>query len=253
MGTLISSYIYPLIAGFLFLRCTHYYRFDYKEYSGYRLILPAIAYGLAFYFFANIYYYFIVIDNYHGTIDSWDKVLGNQYPLIGLIAVLLSGLLSATTNVIISAEKAKALKIKYSNNTILRVLYRSAKKENPILISLDTGKVYIGLLVKSEDDPSYDPTVGILPIMSGYRDSEKKVVRITHSYIDLALNIFNELRSNNCDIDTNDHIIAFPLERVASVMAWDESFIIEFDNEDFINVIENFRQNISNQESESKG
>lgn len=56
-----------------------------------------------------------------------------------------------------------------------RLLMRAQEEGTPAMLTLNTGKVYIGL-VESITDPAVEPTaVTVLPMLSGYRDAQGRM------------------------------------------------------------------------------
>lgn len=99
-----------------------------------------------------------------------------------------------------------------------KIFFNSAIKDKPVLVSLKSRKVYVGIVNKiSEPNEKQGPNleVSINPIMSGYRDKDTLRVLFTNDYADLG------------DIDTS---IVFPMSEVAQVSWFDMDTHEKVDN-----------------------
>jgi len=74
-------------------------------------------------------------------------------------------------------------------STLEQLLLKALKEEKYVMITLSSGKVYIGRVVTSlapEDNRSFE----LLPIKSGYRQADNQRLEITTHYDDAYKNIF---------------------------------------------------------------
>jgi hypothetical protein len=84
------------------------------------------------------------------------------------------------------ACKKKAVERLASENAFELMLYDSAVQIKPVLVSLSSRKVYIGVIYRINNDDAIGKTeyFSILPLWSGYRDKDTISLKITTFYED---------------------------------------------------------------------
>ncbi|MDS1140028.1 hypothetical protein RE432_06240 [Pusillimonas sp. SM2304] len=84
------------------------------------------------------------------------------------------------------ACKKKAVARLAAENAFELMLYDSAEQVKPVLVSLSTRKVYIGVVYRVNNDDALGKTeyFSILPLWSGYRDKDSLSLKITTFYED---------------------------------------------------------------------
>src|SRR5690606_36633095 len=84
------------------------------------------------------------------------------------------------------ACKKKAVARLASENAFELLLFESAEQVKPVLVTLKSRKVYIGIVYRINNDDAIGATdyFSILPLWSGYRDKDLMSLRITTFYED---------------------------------------------------------------------
>jgi hypothetical protein len=59
------------------------------------------------------------------------------------------------------------------------LLLRAHESDTPVSITLDSGKAYAGLVVKITDPERSPSTITLLPLLSGHRDENGKLIFTT--------------------------------------------------------------------------
>lgn len=103
------------------------------------------------------------------------------------------------------------------------VLWRSMDTYQPILISLENRKVYVGLVADGlEPGPAGNSYLTILPLLSGFRTTEKMNIEITavyHPVIDLLAEVDSDSDSDsqNRVESLTAYYMAFPRSKIISL------------------------------------
>ncbi|NYT45857.1 hypothetical protein H0A64_13605, partial [Alcaligenaceae bacterium] len=84
------------------------------------------------------------------------------------------------------ACKKKAVARLARENAFELMLYESAEQVKPVLVSLKSRKIYIGIVYRINNDDAIGETdyFSILPLWSGYRDKDSLSLRIATFYED---------------------------------------------------------------------
>lgn len=83
------------------------------------------------------------------------------------------------------------------NNDFEKLLFHALERDMPILFTLDSGKVYVGWMIRGPNPVEVRRAVRILPLLSGYRDKDTHEVNFTTSYE----NIFNVIVDDSEDLN----------------------------------------------------
>ncbi len=85
-----------------------------------------------------------------------------------------------------ASAKKKAISRLATENAFELMLYDSAEQVKPVLVSLDSRKVYIGVVYRISNDEALGKTeyFSILPLWSGYRHKDTLALKITTFYED---------------------------------------------------------------------
>jgi len=96
------------------------------------------------------------------------------------------------------------------------LLKQSMSDTRSVLLTVKSGKVYVGNVV-TNFNPTYDvKSVKIMPILSGYRDSEDQTVTFTTDYFSLLEEIY-EQKPDVSDQDRLDLGTVIPVDEIRSV------------------------------------
>jgi hypothetical protein len=71
-----------------------------------------------------------------------------------------------------------------------KLLLRAQQESSPVAVTLDSGKVYIGLVISITDPDDEPPVIVLLPMFSGHRDPQNEMV-LTSDYEDLYKSLRN--------------------------------------------------------------
>lgn len=115
------------------------------------------------------------------------KVLEDEY--IKCLFIFMVLVASATVNeirlnVLNSEPNLSALK---KLDGMMSIVITALENSSYLKISLSSGKVYIGILLKEDFKSGPDETLIILPMLSGYRDKENLNMHLDCNYLDVYI------------------------------------------------------------------
>ena len=131
--------------------------------------------------------------------------------------------------------------LNYQKRELLKVIgYRdfelmqwsSWEKRIPILVTLDTGKIYVGYVVRMIDPTEPTTFVRLLPMMSGYRELESRNVVYTTYYASVYDDISNKKSKDLAHLKMEDFEVVVPESRIVSAHLFDiEAYLKHFENQ----------------------
>jgi hypothetical protein len=109
---------------------------------------------------------------------------GLGYPFVGtgILATALALILALLGNLAIGADRAKRIIVARHDNGFMRLFQRAATSSRMVSITLSSKKVYIGYILSTPNLSPGEQFVGILPIISGYRDKDTLRLVATTNY-----------------------------------------------------------------------
>ncbi len=245
----------PLIGGYTFSIIWYPSLYHSSRESGHRLYFRAAFYAV-FLIVAAILVHMLLVSHtewysqFLGFIqemtgaDTKDKgpwnVLG--IPTVFFLSFLLSVPLAALLNLMILMLGLQPFILKNAirNNDFELLILRSFEKEIPTMFTLDTGKVYVGTIVRAPNPAESRKAIRIVPLLSGYRDKDTQAFRIETVYADLieALEKPVDGRPEHLrDLSLEDIEVVFPSDSVCSshlfdVRTYQTEFMTETNNEE---------------------
>jgi len=116
------------------------------------------------------------------------------------------------------------------------LVYRAAQTESPIMFTLNTGKVYVGKVVRGPNPAEQRHAVRIAPLLSGYRSKETHEFKITTDYYE-AMSELAKPSAERSDyfqnLELEDFEIVFPSDQICSAHFFDMGvYANHFLNED---------------------
>ena len=120
------------------------------------------------------------------------------------------------------------LKLAIKNNDFERLLYRGFTKNLPIMFTLNTGKLYVGWMVRAPNPVETRKAVRILPILSGYRDNDTQEVTFTTDYYFILKKIENNEHLEHLTI--GDFEIVLPSDQICASHLFDIDAYFHFHN-----------------------
>jgi hypothetical protein len=117
-------------------------------------------------------------------VESIIQKSGLGYPFLGtgILATVFALILALIGNVLFNNERAKKIIINRQDNGFMRLFHKAAIESKMVSVTLFSKKVYIGYIVSTPNLSPEEQFVGILPVVSGYRDKDTLRLMITTNY-----------------------------------------------------------------------
>lgn len=203
----------PLLAGFLFLRHTHRFKFRHQRLNGYRLLFDSSLCGLLLLTAARVITWsaarWTPIDGFRAW---WAEIAPFPYSGAAAASLLLGVTLPLVWNRLASESGAKRRAVAETDDRILQFLGEAATRNRPILITLDNRKTYAGFVLDAPNLSRDGAQLGLLPLRSGYRTSEELRLELELDYAPLY---------REPGVNPNQFRIVAPLDRVTTFQYFD--------------------------------
>ncbi len=175
--------MFAAASGFLFTDKCLRYRYEFPREQGQRLYLRAILFGLPFLVAAYAAYQFSL----WLTLILPIEALWSLHPQQATFVVCASNLVLAWGSAVAynyyrgRTADFDALAKAMAKNDYDSILWRGVQQMHPVLISLESRKVYVGFIAVSLD-PRESSHLTLLPIFSGHRDPDTLQFQISAAY-----------------------------------------------------------------------
>ena len=172
-----------VLAGYLFLTGSNYFRFRIKSASGYHVFLQSALVGVVFWVVLYIPVRLFLPNEDLLGFSLTDKVLISCFLCYPLSALALLG-----ANLACNRERA-LFKTAYDIGAFSEVLFQESMIGGELVeITTQNRKVYVGYILEYRHDltSSYNE-IFLVPVMSGYRTDDTMKVEFTTHYIPIYL------------------------------------------------------------------
>lgn len=217
--------LFPLLGGYLFIHFCRVTRFRAYGLTGYRVVLEAAAAGLFFLILSHIIVTSVRL-RYEAYLlpwkACWREYAPFPYSASTLGSILLAFLFFIALNLLIRPQRASKWVIGVFGDELMKMLQNAFYDVHPVMLTMNTGKVYVGLLDKALGLNPHMPYLSILPTLSGYRDKETLKVRFTVNYVEAYHSILNETSEYQVAADVDAMRVILPTETVSSARLYDD-------------------------------
>ena len=216
--------ILPLLAGYLFTHFVHLWRFRAQSLDGNRLLFESAAAGIALGAFARVAVSLIL--KAPGGValrDFWISLFPFDYSGTAAVSLVLGAGLPWLVNLCVDQDAARRRAFRRHADNLLQFLMTAFDDRKLVLISLSTRKFYIGWVLKLPNLNPQQAFIGVLPVLSGYRDDKTLELRFTADYA----NVYE-----GDDIDPANFIVTLPVAEIRSASFFDPSIYPRFTIED---------------------
>jgi hypothetical protein len=219
----------PLLGGFLLLHRAYRFRYYLARFDGHRLIFFSAAAGVFLLGLSTLLTYLVgyclpsAAVAWHDVVpfDHSGKAFGAFF--LGLGLPWLMNLVPRWKS-LPCARRA----IEHFGNDLEMLLLRSMDLEMPVLLTLGSGKVYVGYVVRLFHPDVERKHIRLLPVMSGYRSDNTQEVRFTTFY-DVIRAQAQDPNSGFYGLLERDFEIVIPVAEVKSVSLFDARAFEAFD------------------------
>jgi hypothetical protein len=179
-----NEFLLPILAGYIFLNFCSLTRFRAQRHDGYRLLIESLFYGVLIFSSARVLGILMYKSYRVQAFESWRQQNGLVYPYSGtaVLAACLAAILALLANFVIGRDRAKKMLLARSDNGFLRLFNMAAVNYRMVSVTLSNRKVYIGYVLRAPNLRPEDQFVGLLPVVSGYRDKDTLRLIVTTNY-----------------------------------------------------------------------
>lgn len=183
----------PLVGGYYLANSSYAFRYRSAREDGHRLYFKSAFLGVILFCAALIVRsQFLNIFEWYRSFEVFLSQLilplvkepekGYQFPLavISLYSMILGPLLGYGGNFFLNRDTWLSRALKYSD--LERLLNTAAHRKTPVCLTMANNKVYVGFIVASVDPTRDLKSLGILPVISGYRDGDTGKITFTTDY-----------------------------------------------------------------------
>lgn len=211
----------PLLGGYIFARKYYRTRYSALRSENHRLLFLAAQYGLLFLGIAatlrgiwTVLRYFYPPLTLVNTL--WHIFFPFDYSGTAILALLMGATSWKYFNRKLDSEKEVDNSIREKGDPLELLLKDAMRDTRPVLLTIKSGKVYVGS-VTATFNPAYDiQSIRIMPILSGYRHSENQTVTFTTDYFTLLAQIHDQ-DPNVSEKDKLDLGTVIPVNEIRSV------------------------------------
>jgi len=148
--------------------------------------------------------------------DIWHVIFPFDYSGTAILALLLGATSWKYFNRKLSSDEEVDKSIREKGDPLEVLLKNAMRDTRPVLLTIKSGKVYVGS-VTANFNPAYEvQSIEIMPILSGYRDPKDQTVTFTTDYFSLLTQIHDQ-DPNVTDQDRLDLGTVIPVDEIRSV------------------------------------
>lgn len=210
----------PLLGGYIFVRKCFRTRYNALRSENYRLLFLAAEFGLYLLILAaglRLISTIGVVPIVSSIDHLWHRLVPFDFAGTAFLAFFLGLTLWKPVNWFFGfdseTEVDRAIRDKADPLELL--LKDAMRNSKAVLVTLDSGKVYVGHVI-ANFNPAYDVrSIKISPIVSGYRKQDDQTVVFNIDYTELLTSIYNQ-DPNVSERDRGDLGIVIPLDEIIS-------------------------------------
>ena len=206
----LGDLLIPAILGYWLLTHVHYSRFVAVRDSGYHVLFRSAFVGGFLFGLSETILFFL--DRYAPQAqETWERILPADFfsiAVLGCIALVIW----AVVNRFYSAEDAQ-LRVAREMGDVVELLMLEAMEDGKYVeLSLRSRKSYIGIPLESGLGRQGQSDISIIPLASGYRDTDTQELMITTHYAPVISQVLN----GELLVPLEDFQIAIPMSEVVS-------------------------------------
>lgn len=215
-----------LAAGYRFATYCYALKFRVIRESGHRLYLTSLTVGLIFLLPAWLLLQISewacsFVSNYCIKVSEFDYIVA-----LSLWTLAFGYLFAYGYNKLRKHAKAENIIREWRKNDFDSVYLRAQLEFKPLAVSLDTGKVYVGMPALSREPTAENSHISILPIYSGYR-KEKSLKFVLATRYDVVAQLVSSGAEHT--EDAKNFYMAFPRERIVSIHIFNDHLYEQVD------------------------
>ena len=204
----------PALDGYYLLSRSHVSRYWVARQSGYKLFFSAATAGVALLAAARLIVISLPSNGLPAIAAAWRDYAPFEYAGTVTISAFLAVIVPLLANPFFDKNK-RAIRAAIAHGDLTECLIQEAVDSNGrqlVEVSTKGSKCYIGLALESGVAAGGDADIAIVPLASGYRDSETRELRITTNYSPA-------LQQGHLEI--GEFRVVIPLSEIASARHFD--------------------------------
>lgn len=220
----------PLLGGYWFTIHWNRTRYLATRLSRERLLFLAATFGLIL--LASSYLITRILIHTH---PEWALVWKDEvpWPFSGTAfgSLVLGFAAPFALNLWFDKDKENVLAIQKYGDSLELFFCSATNYQQLVMITTDSGKVYVGYSKKIPPLHTSDSYIQIMPVQSGYRDKDTHKVELTTNYSEVYQAIIVKFRANTQRIPENildDFIKVIPIASIKSVGLFDPDAYVRF-------------------------
>jgi len=217
------------IAGYVTLRHScHYTKFRWEALAWEQNAFESAACGFALFLAVRLLVVLIPPLHESGAAQLLKSAL--PFPFSGsLVAAFAVGMAGGhAVNLAWNASRSHRRAVRNHGGDLRAFLHDAAHSGNPVALSMDTRKVYVGSVVvpPALREPSH---VVLMPTLSGYRDETTRQVVFTTAYEEVYEDLLRRQDAGeDVEIDVDAFQIVLPLAAIASANLYDNDVYLRY-------------------------
>ena len=204
----------PALGGYYLLSHSHVSRYWVARQSGYKLFFSAAIAGVALLAAARLIAISLSRDGLLPIVAVWQDYAPFDYAGTVAISAILAVAISLATNPFFDKNK-RAMRAATAHGDLIECLVQEAVDSNGrrlVEVSTKGSKCYIGFALESGVAAGGEADIAIVPVASGYRDSETRELRIIMNYLPAL---------QQSDLGMAEFRVVVPLSEIASARRFD--------------------------------
>ncbi len=207
--------ILALLAGFVFVRTCHLFRFRTRLLDGYPLLFESSLAGLVLLIVSRLVVCFSKLFPVFWMLrPHWASIVDLPYFGTFLLSVPLAYVSAKTCNIWLDNEKCRRKEVKNSGGYLLIFMSKALDENRIVSLSLDNRTWVSGLIKEWPELNVKEKYFRLLPARTGYQDKETLRVICTHRYEADYAERAADLSDNEFEAFLEDFVLTLPMASV---------------------------------------
>lgn len=228
----LNTILIPVLGGYLFVKYSYITSFRSVRDNGYIILFKSAVFGLFFYGLAFTLWRAAILDeNANPKIPEWINYLHDflGYPTLfpALLSLVFIVFAILSINYVLDKDEIKKRVIRQDDDAFEMTLLESYERNSDVLVTLDSGKVYVGKVTDTYFRINDEiRSVMLNPLTSGYRKKDDFTIHFTTYYGKIYKQIIDN--PDDFDVKVSDFSIAIRYDKIVSVSSFDPKTYIQF-------------------------
>jgi transcriptional antiterminator Rof (Rho-off) len=228
----IDTILIPVLGGFLFVKYSYLTRFRAIRDNGYVILFKSSVVGLFFYGFSFLIWRAAILDESANpaipdSIKFLHEFFGYPEFVPAFFSLFLMGLSVIAVNWALDKDEWKKRVIRQDDDAIEMTILNTYLEENFLLVTLESGKVYVGKVTDTYFRVNDEiRSILLTPFFSGYRHQNDLTLKLTTFYG----HIFKQISQNpeKFKVKISDFSVAIRFDHIVSVSPFDPETYAKF-------------------------